>query len=280
MEKHALKELEQRISEKFLNALEQDDYPKASSLCKGVGKEFHTMHTILTNTIKSLMDELTPLISSRERHYVEDIEAEIAKQNKEKAREILKDKTAYYSDLHDIYVEFMGRLISYLYEYHRGEGLYNVLKTIGEQQKERFLGAMSLPIETIVKNSAMIMRSHPRGRLTIDEDSEKFTFSCGPCGSGGYLLDGGFYDPPKGFALIRDPQSMTWNNRDFPSYCVHCALWNEILPIEWKGYPYWVHKPPDKKNDPCVFYIYKDPKKIPKEHYDLFLKEGKKASPK
>ncbi|UCE74339.1 MAG: hypothetical protein JSV56_01175, partial [Methanomassiliicoccales archaeon] len=245
---------------------DRNDDQEALSISKELPTEYRTMQGILTNIIKALLDELTPLIFDQQRRITEDIETEIIEGNRDKARQLLNDKTDYYSEIHDIYVEFVARLISYLYRHHRDKGLYDVLKTIGEKQKERFLKAMSLPVETVVKNSAMIMKSHPRGKLKIEEDFEKFIFICDPCGSGGYLLDGGFYDSPNALALVKEPQRMTWNNKDFPSYCVHCSIWNEILPIEWKGYPYWVHRPPRFKNDKCTFYIFKDPQNIPKDY--------------
>lgn len=269
MEKKELKDLGLRISEKLINALNQDDYQEAISLCRALSTEYRTMHSILTNVIKALLDELTPLISTQQKNYSEDIRAEIIRENKNSIIQLLNDKTDCYSELHDIYVEFVAKLISYLYRYHGDKKVYGVLKSIGEQQKERFLEAMSLPIETIVKNSAMIMRSHPKGKLTIEEDNEKYIIVCDPCGSGGILLNKGYYDSPNLLAMINDPQPMTWYNKGFPSYCIHCAIWNEILPVVWTGRPYWVHKPPKKKNDQCVLHIYKDPSQIPKEHYDL-----------
>ena len=94
------------------------------------------------------------------------------------------------------------------------------------------------------------------------------------CRELGYRWRDGLLDPPiSRYPRVCKAQPMTFNRPDFSSYCAHCAVWNSILPIEWYGHAQWVHTPPQKPEDPCVFHIYKDPRDIPSEYYRLFGKE-------
>ena len=51
-----------------------------------------------------------------------------------------------------------------------------------------------------------------------------------------------------------------------PYYCTHCPV-NEILPIEWGGYPLWVTDFDSDASKPCLWRFYKKPKLIPEAYW-------------
>ena len=59
--------------------------------------------------------------------------------------------------------------------------------------------------------------------------------------------------------------------KGFPIYCTHCTFMNEMLPIQWIGYPVYPSDPPgDFDRDPCTWYWYKDPADIPDRHWERY----------
>jgi hypothetical protein len=111
---------------------------------------------------------------------------------------------------------------------------------------------------------------HP-GAFTIEEDDEKFTFVLHPCGSGQRLVLRGKYDGPDGYAKTETAHDWSFGRADFPLYCTHCTVMNEILPIEWTGYPLYPLDPPgDYHTEPCRWYWYKDPNDIPDRFWERY----------
>jgi hypothetical protein len=74
----------------------------------------------------------------------------------------------------------------------------------------------------------------------------------------------------------KKPYTWSWGKKGVFYYCIHCCLWHEILPIEWRGYPIKIAEYSEDPMAPCYFYFYKDPKLIP-DYY--FTRVGKKKNP-
>ncbi len=110
---------------------------------------------------------------------------------------------------------------------------------------------------------------HP-GAFRVEEDDEKFTFFMDPCGSGGRLLRKGSYGPPLDFALTSRAYPWSFNREGFPYYCTHCSFINESMPMRYNGIPSWPVDPPDRAEDPCRWYIYKDTRAIPARFYERY----------
>ena len=108
--------------------------------------------------------------------------------------------------------------------------------------------------------------------LTVEEDDEKFILTMQPCGSGGRLIDSGAYEGPLGYAKLKKPGPHTWGEADLPIYCAHCPWAQEIFPVSevGEGMQLWIHASPfpKKPGDPCVQYVYKDPKYVPDRYYE------------
>ena len=86
----------------------------------------------------------------------------------------------------------------------------------------------------------------------------------------------GRYEGPDGYGVTGEPHPWSYNREGFPLYCTHCAFMNEILPIQWIGYPVYPSDPPeDFDRDPCVWYWYKDPSDIPERHFARYGSQGR-----
>ena len=77
--------------------------------------------------------------------------------------------------------------------------------------------------------------------------------------------------PQPGAFTMEEEHDWAYNRKGFPIYCTHCTFMNEMLPIQWVGYPvYPSHPPGDYDHDPCTWYWYKDPADIPDEHWERY----------
>ena len=72
--------------------------------------------------------------------------------------------------------------------------------------------------------------------------------------------------PPYNFGVTKKGYPWSWGLKSVPYYCIHCAI-NEILPIEWGGYPLWVTGYSDDAAEPCYWHFYKKPELIPDEYF-------------
>ena len=74
-------------------------------------------------------------------------------------------------------------------------------------------------------------------------------------------------DAPYHFLNVTEAHDWTWNRKGVCAYCAHCAVVNQILPIEGLGRPMRLTQYPDKPGDPCRWLIYKDPQGFPDEAF-------------
>jgi hypothetical protein len=81
---------------------------------------------------------------------------------------------------------------------------------------------------------------------------------------------------PQFFGFSKEAHSWTWGKEKVCYYCAHCTMVNEVLAIENYGHPMRITEYPEKAEDACTWYIYKDPAKIPAEYYE---RVGKIAPP-
>ena len=70
-----------------------------------------------------------------------------------------------------------------------------------------------------------------QGKFRIEEEEDRFTFILDPCGSGGRLfreeMNKDMFQYGTDLApIIEEPHNLTFNRKDFPGYCVHCASGN------------------------------------------------------
>ena len=211
----------------------------------------------------------------------------MAKPTREKAKEAMDsgdlEKAKEFCDImykehlwiHDGYRNWIAALITYIGRKFGDETLEDALReTCAFWQKPLYEKTHEGDLKRQIQLMARMWHSHAFP-FSLDEDDEKFILTNMPCGSGGRLINDGFYDEPHDFMKIEKAQPLTYGRENFPGYCAHCAVAEEMLPIEWGGYPTAVTLPPEKPGDPCVHYIYKDPDNIPEKYYSRLGKRKK-----
>jgi len=117
------------------------------------------------------------------------------------------------------------------------------------------------------------------GSITVAEESDRFVLSFDACGTGGRMRRGDLIagsgsrlEAPYHFLNIEGAYNWTWNRKGVCAYCAHCAVVNQILPIERLGRPMRMTEYPENPNDACRWVIYKNPDGFPDK---AFINVGK-----
>lgn len=115
------------------------------------------------------------------------------------------------------------------------------------------------------------------GTIDYAEDDQKVTISFAPCGSGGRSMEGETRDampplsaPPFNWPELSGAHDFTWSESGVCSYCAHCCILHENLPIAAFGYPVRVTNPPLApltSESRCSWTVYKDLRDIPEDAY-------------
>jgi hypothetical protein len=113
------------------------------------------------------------------------------------------------------------------------------------------------------------------GTVDVRDEENRWVLSFDACGSGGRMRRG---DPARGqtprteapydFGVTHEAHDWSWGEEGVCLYCAHCAVVNEILPIEATGAPMRVVDYPSDPAEPCRWTIYKSPDLVPDEAYD------------
>jgi hypothetical protein len=201
----------------------------------------------------------------------------------EQARALCEEMKHEWRLLHDIMVDGIAGLISFVQQELGDEGVENAwrwslergwkphVEEIARRDRRQMVHALAANWRA---HSGSGTGPHP-GAFTITEDDEKLTFAMNPCGSGQRLWRMGAYDPldenGRGYGRTERAHDWSYGREGFPLYCTHCSFMNELLPLRWIGYPVYPSDPPhDFDSDPCVWYWYKDPADIPQRHRERY----------
>lgn len=188
------------------------------------------------------------------------------------ARRLCEEMKSEWVMLHDLMVESVAGLISFVQEEMGDEGVPAAWRyTFDRVWKHHHDAVGNLDRKKVVTLLARTWRAHSAsgagpepGGFRIIEDDEKFTFVLDPCGSGQRLVRRGTYEGELSYGTADEVHGWTYGREDFPLYCTHCAFMNEQLPLEWGGLPMYPTEPPeDYATQPCRWYWYKDPADIP-----------------
>jgi hypothetical protein len=183
--------------------------------------------------------------------------------------------------LHDLFCDWIWDLFTKTAELHGEEAFYQLCRSTQEtwMMKRTWKGLMKMSVAERVQLNAEVMRSHrcgPKqdGEIEIIEDENRISIKMDPCGSGGRMRRGDPVDntpsrlgPPYNFGVTRQAHPWSWQRKNVPYYCIHCAV-NEILPIEWGGYPLWVTGYTEDASKPCYWHFYKEPRLIPAMYFE------------
>jgi hypothetical protein len=180
----------------------------------------------------------------------------------------------------DIMVDWVWAILSYVSDRWGEPELEPLMReSMAPWTSERYALYHQLPMEEKVALTVEGMRGHLSGKerkgdITVTEEAERYVLSFDPCGSGGRARRG---DPARGvlpaterpeFGHSKEAHDWTWQREGVCYYCAHCALVNEIMPIEQMGYPMRVTENPIQAGDQCRWMIYKDPARVPAEYYE------------
>ncbi|MBU2643557.1 hypothetical protein KKI24_02535 [bacterium] len=190
----------------------------------------------------------------------------------EKAKGLCKRMHLEFQFMHDLYRDWVTALMTHIYENHGEEDLYQGMrKAVGTYLKS----SVALHQKSSFRERVKLMIAGARGHcqpIEVAEDDEKVILKL-KCCAGVSLLKDGFYGPPHDFTMITKPHLMTFNMTDFPVYCCHAPI-QEELAIEWIGEPVYVSMPAEKMAlEGCRCLIYKDPQSIPEAIYERVNKK-------
>src|SRR6185503_10525247 len=195
------------------------------------------------------------------------------------AKRLCEEMKHEWRFLHDMMVDGIAASMTWVKENCGEEAVGESQRWAMERYWKRSVEAIdSRPRKEIVQLLAATWRAHSTsgvgpnpGAFDMEEDDEKVTFRMNPCGSGQRLWRNRRYEGENAHAVMEEEHDWAYNRKGFPIYCTHCTFMNEMLPIQWIGYPvYPSHPPGDFDHDPCTWYWYKDPADIPDEHWERY----------
>jgi len=182
--------------------------------------------------------------------------------------------------LHDLFCDWIWDMLTKTAEKDGEEAAYQLCRATQKtwMMRRTWKGLLKMSVEDRVRINAEVMRSHrcgPKqdGEIEIIEEQDRISIKMDPCGSGGRMRRGdpvggtpSRLGPPYNFGVTKQAHTWSWGRKNVPFYCIHCAI-NEILPIEWGGYPLWVTGYSDDASKPCYWHFYKKPDLIPDKYF-------------
>ncbi|MBU1274584.1 MAG: hypothetical protein KJ720_04350 [Proteobacteria bacterium] len=198
----------------------------------------------------------------------------------DEAKELARYMIPEGKSLHDLFCDWIWDIYSKVGAQQGDEAVYRLSRATQENwmMRRTWKAFSKLPVLEQVQLTCEIMRAHrcgPRqdGEVGVEENGERYTIIMDPCGSGGRMRRGDPVDgtpsrlgPPYSFGVTREAHWWCWGQKGVPYYCLHCAV-NEILPMEWGGFPLWVTAYDPDHQAPCAWHFYKKPSLIPEIYF-------------
>jgi len=106
------------------------------------------------------------------------------------------------------------------------------------------------------------MWHYHQATFRVEEEEDRFAFILDPCGSGGRMYRSDMHKARFQYGigmpcLTQEPANISFNRKDFPVYCTHCASSNRD---QFEGNPFTFvidgHAMKDPTS-PCIQYLYK-----------------------
>jgi len=182
--------------------------------------------------------------------------------------------------IHDILSDWAWALLSVFIREWGEEVLTEVLRVTEEPWVTvRYEKLRSMNVEDSLRLTVEGMRGHlsgpnRAGTISVVEEPERYVLSFDACGTGGRMRrgdpvvgSGSRLEAPYNFLNIEGAYDWTWNRKGVCAYCSHCAVVNQILPIENLGRPMRMTLYPENPGDPCRWIIHKDPQNFPAEAF-------------
>jgi hypothetical protein len=188
--------------------------------------------------------------------------------------------------VHDMYVNWAWSFFSYVSRISGEAEMEKAMRSVlASYFQVRYDKVMASSVQTQLELTIEGLRGHLMGpggmgevEVVEEEDRYKLMLICSSGGKARERIESGRERFPELYGFSEQPSPLTWGKKHVCHYCAHCALVNEIMPIENYGHPMRITEyPAGTTADPsCTWYIYKDPRNIPAEYYE---RVGKKAPP-
>lgn len=216
----------------------------------------------------------------RWREWRAEIEATIQAANIDRFNQLLDGHTAEARLIHDVICDWAWALLTVIAREWGETSLGDVLRVTEEPWVTvRYEKLRDLGIEDSLRLTIEGMRGHfsgpgRAGTITVTDEPDRYVLAFDACGTGGRMRrgdplagSGSRLAPPYNFLNIGGAYDWTWNRESVCAYCAHCAVVNQILPIEGLGRPMRMTQYPEHANDPCRWIIYKDLNSFPDEAF-------------
>lgn len=191
--------------------------------------------------------------------------------------------------VHDMYVNWSWSFFTYIADTYGEAELEKAFRSVlGSYYKSRYDKVMAESVESQLQLTLEGLRGHlmgegRQGDIGVTEEEDRYVLKLAPCGSGGVArqrVESGAEPNPQLFGYSKTAQPWTWGKENVCYYCAHCTMVNEVLAIENYGHPMRVTEYPEKAEDPCTWYIYKDPALVPAEYYERVGKSAPEGAPR
>lgn len=215
--------------------------------------------------------------------------AEACRAGRGDAEQLVESARSTWQAMHDAAVDWVSGTISIAVDLlgeHRLVDLWDLLLVDWYAAHERRysldhqdwdVSSQQLAIAIVDGFHAHLAGTARQGDIEIIEEPDRIGFRFAPCGSGGRSLDPRITDgkplaaEPLAFAVTTEPHDWAWNKVGVCSYCVHCCLLNEVMPIDRLGFPTRVIDAPtwpqSLEDAKCTWWIYRHPSLVPDEVY-------------
>jgi hypothetical protein len=183
--------------------------------------------------------------------------------------------------VHDVQADWCWGLLTVFRDALGEERMEEVLRVTEEPWlRERYARFAEMTPQESLELTIEGMRGHftgpgRAGAVDVRDEEDRWVLSFDACGSGGRMRRG---DPARGqtprteapydFGMTHEAHDWSWGEKGVCLYCAHCAVVNEILPIEATGAPMRVVDYPADPAEPCRWTIYKSPDLIPDKAYE------------
>ena len=162
-------------------------------------------------------------------------------------------------EVHHNLVNSIGDYLKYLFSILPEERIEMILRERYFSTAKRNVQAKA-SVEKIMLGFVRYQRAN-NSVVTIKDEPDRYVVTYNPCGSGGFLIK----NRPE--LKLEKAYAWSWSKPGVSYYCLHCCIAWEIIPTELRGYPLYIHLPPEHPDAPCLQFHYKNPELIPEEYF-------------
>jgi len=162
-------------------------------------------------------------------------------------------------EVHNNLVNSVGDYLKYFFSILPEEKLETILRERYFPTAKRNVEAKA-SVEKIMLGFIRYQRAN-NSVVSIKDEPDRYVVTYNPCGSGGFLIK----NRPE--LKLDKAYPWSWSKPGVNYYCLHCCIAWEIIPTELRGYPLYIHLPPEHPEAPCIQFHYKRPELMPDEYF-------------